>query len=388
MDKKRVLLAIPTLDCFGVQQVVSSLLQHWNKKKYDVRMLLNSRTGSLSDQFPSSIKSFEADKNLLNIPKLRVLLRVLNLYFIVKKFKPDVIISFVPGPNYYCFLLKFLFKLKFKLVVSEHAHVSAALLDKENSDNLFMYIYRRTFKYVYNSKEVDCVNCIAEESLKDLKEIHGINPSKLFLINNPVPIEVILKKSKEEIQDEWLSETLRKNIPIIITVGRLKKQKRHDRLLKSFSIVRKKMNVRLLIVGPGSQKDLIYTSQILGLEKDVRFVGFQSNPWKWLSKASLFVLTSDWEGLPCVLSESMAIGIPVVSADCPSGPNEMLLGGKVGWLFEKEDIKKCAYIIQHVLTNEKERKLKVIEAKKAVNRYDPKYITRKYEMLVEKLTTN
>ena len=187
--KTKVLLALPDLECLGVQQDVKTLLRYWDRTKYDVRMLLNSRSGNFADQFPISMRSFEADKNLLNIPKLRVLLRVINYFFIVKKFKPDVIISFVPLSNYYCFLIKYIFKLKFKLVLSEHAHVSAALLDNQNTDNLFMKIYRKTLKYVYNSNKVDFILCIAEESLQDLKECHEIKPQKLILINNPISID-------------------------------------------------------------------------------------------------------------------------------------------------------------------------------------------------------
>lgn len=383
--KKKVLFAVPTLDALGVQHDILTLLNNWKEVDWEVKLLLNSRTGDFADQFPDTIKSIEVDKFILNIPKLRVLERLLYGYFrAISSYKPDVIVSFVPFSNYSCFITKKIYNLKFSLVVSEHAHVTAAMNDTQNMDNLFMKIYRRTFKSVYNNSAVNIVKCISIESMNDLLNNHNIRKEKTVLIHNPIPINDIIKKGQEDvILPENFNE---KDLFLIINSGRLTLQKRQDILIKVFSNVHKLFpNTRLIILGKGDQSELMELAKQLNISNYIHFAGFQSNPWKWVSKAKLFVLTSCWEGLPCVISETMALNVPIVSTDCPSGPKEMLLDGELGTLAITNDINDITNKVIYAIENYSQIVIKAEAAVLKLDRYDPVKVTDQYFNLVKSL---
>jgi glycosyltransferase involved in cell wall biosynthesis len=302
----------------------------------------------------------------------------------LKKINPDVVISFVPFTNFASFLPKLIFGLKYKLIVSEHAHVSGAMADNQNMDNYFQKIYSVLFKSVYNSSLVDKLIVIAKESQEDLELNHGIISSKMVLINNPVGIQNICKKSIEEPNIDWFSKLISNDDFIIINSGRLVHQKRHDILIQAFSKVYKKNNsLKLVILGGGDKSDLDRIIKGLGLEKSVFFAGFQSNPWSWVSRAKLFVLSSCWEGLPCVLAETMALNVPIVSTDCPSGPKEMLENGELGLLAKTNDIESLAEKIEFAINNYHQMKQFANLAKNRIVRYEPIFVTKQYEQLIE-----
>lgn len=383
--KIRVLLSIPDLQDLGVQHDVRTLMKYWDRKKFNVRLLVHSRSGNFADQFPDEWPSIEIDKFSLNLPKIRVISRIDGYRKAINFFKPHAVISFVPFCNYACIWAKIAGRHKFGLAISEHAHVTAAMKDKENMGNLFMRFYRFTFPYFYNLKAVNIIKCIAEESRDDLIKNYNINPAKTILIYNPVPIEEIEKLSKEKVDHEWFK---RKKAPILINVGRLVYQKRQDLLIKAFAEVFKKIDCRLIIIGRGNQKVLKFLKDLakkLEVDDKIYFAGFQKNPWKWMAKADLFILSSIWEGLPCVLTEAMVLGLPIISTACPSGPTEMLLNGKAGYLCKLEDVNDLKDKIIYALTHPKETKIKTKIAKENLYRFDPKYITKQYEKLAEYL---
>jgi glycosyltransferase involved in cell wall biosynthesis len=107
-----------------------------------------------------------------------------------------------------------------------------------------------------------------------------------------------------------------------------------------------------LILGEGKERPLLEELiKKLGLEHDVRLPGFVMNPYAYMARASLFVLSSRWEGLPTVLIEALCCGTPVVSTDCPSGPREILRDGQYGQLVPVGDVEELARAIAAALNN-------------------------------------
>ncbi|MCZ6872143.1 MAG: glycosyltransferase, partial [bacterium] len=126
--------------------------------------------------------------------------------------------------------------------------------------------------------------------------------------------------------------------PVLLAVGRLAKQKDFGTLLRAFARLRRSQPARLLILGEGPERPALETLvRELGLEQDVRLPGFVDNPYAYMARASAFVLSSLWEGLPTVLVEALFCGAPVVATDCPSGPREILRGGELGGLVPMRD---------------------------------------------------
>jgi len=150
------------------------------------------------------------------------------------------------------------------------------------------------------------------------------------VIYNPVVTPSLKSLATAPVDHPWIGTN---QPPLVLAVGRLTAQKDYPTLLRAFAKVRSRRNCRLIILGEGELRDSLeaLTSQ-LGIADSVQLPGFADNPFAWMSKASLFVLSSAWEGLPNVLIQAMACGTPVVSTDCPSGPAEILENGKWGRL--------------------------------------------------------
>src|SRR5262249_43075680 len=122
--------------------------------------------------------------------------------------------------------------------------------------------------------------------------------------------------------------------PVVLGAGRLHAQKDFPTLLRAFAQVRAKREARLMILGEAKcaeyRTELMALAAQLGIADDVMLPGFVANPFAYMARAAVFVLSSAWEGLPTVLIEALASGCPVVSTACPSGPREILENGKYG----------------------------------------------------------
>lgn len=125
---------------------------------------------------------------------------------------------------------------------------------------------------------------------------------------------------------------------MILGVGRLTPAKDYPNLIRAFGLVKQQRDARLMILGEGELRpELEALVDELGLNDSVALPGFVDNPYAYMAHASVFALSSFWEGLPTVLIEAVGIGTPVVSTDCKSGPREILDGGKYGILVPVQD---------------------------------------------------
>jgi glycosyltransferase involved in cell wall biosynthesis len=192
--------------------------------------------------------------------------------------------------------------------------------------------YKWAFKTIYSN--ADLLVAISKDVAEDLIRNYGINSNKVKVIYNPHPIDEIRQLAREPLGSY---EEIFKH-PVLITAGRLTKQKGQWYLLRIFKALKEKhKDLKLVILGEGELKEyLVKLSQELGLKTyvwdrdelsesfDVYFLGFQENPFKFVAKSKLFVFPSLWEGFGNVLVEAMACGVCVVSSDCRSGPREIL----------------------------------------------------------------
>lgn len=207
----------------------------------------------------------------------------------------------------------------------------------------------------------------------DLIKYSKLGKDKLVVIQNGLNIDFVREKAKEPVDHPFFRS---QTIPVIIGVGRLGVEKDFKTLILAFKKVLFNREVRLLIVGEGALRrqleDLIHE---LGLEGRVDLPGFVDNPYKYVSRSAVFVLSSLYEGFPNVLLEAIVIGTQVVATDCPSGPREILVGGRHGSLVRIGNVDSMAQAIMAALDN----KL----AKPSLNdlrmQYGIEHITRRYE---------
>lgn len=189
-------------------------------------------------------------------------------------------------------------------------------------------------------KKAHKITAVSSGAADELATLIKVPLKKIQVIYNPVLLDRIVKSSLEQPEHPWFSE----NIPIFIAMGRLVEQKDYPTLIRAFAIVSEKMQARLIILGEGHlRKELEKQIREYNLEDKISLPGQVNNPWSYMKGARLFIFSSSTEGFGCALVEAMACGIPVISTDCPSGPREILEGGKWGKLVPVGDCRALAH---------------------------------------------
>jgi len=193
----------------------------------------------------------------------------------------------------------------------------------------------------------DAVVAVSEGVRNDIRAMTGLPDERIPVVRNPV-IGPDLFGAAEHVPDHpWFA---RHDVPVVLGVGRLTRQKAFDVLLEAFARVYAQRRLRLVLLGEGPLRaQLLERADRLGVADDVHLPGFVNNPWGWMRQADLFVLSSRWEGSPNALTEALALGTPVVATDCPSGPREILDGGRVAPLVPVDDVGALAAAIERAL---------------------------------------
>jgi glycosyltransferase involved in cell wall biosynthesis len=215
----------------------------------------------------------------------------------------------------------------------------------------------------------------------ELQQMFNIPLSKIAVINNPIDIQKVNKLSNENINHSWNEE----NFPVIIAIGRLTSQKGFSYLIKAFSIVVSDgIPCRLLILGEGVDKEkLKKLAMELRVDDKVSLLGFQKNPYKYLCRSTLFVLSSLYEGFPNVLLEALALGVPSIATRCPTGPEEIITHEVDGILTPPADEMALANAIKRGLLDQGLRKRLGEAGKKRAENFRVKKIVRLYEEVIE-----
>lgn len=195
--------------------------------------------------------------------------------------------------------------------------------------------------------KVDQIVAVSAGVADDTARIARIQREDIRVIRNPVITPELLAEASLPCPHPWFSpQSAPGSPPVILGVGRLQRQKDFPTLIRAFALVRQGRPCRLVILGEGTGRaELSALIRQLGLTAEVDLVGFQPNPYPYIARASLFALSSAWEGSPNALTEAMALGIPVVATDCPSGPRELLDGGRYGPLVPVGDPQALAEAI-------------------------------------------
>jgi glycosyltransferase involved in cell wall biosynthesis len=200
---------------------------------------------------------------------------------------------------------------------------------------------------------IDRIIAVSEGVRQDTLAVSGVDSEKVSVVRNPVITSQLLTAAEAPAPHPWLEDS---GIPVILGAGRLTLQKDFQTLLKAFAQLRKNRPCRLIILGDGRQKSpLTELAEQLGISADLAFPGFTLNPYAYMRRADLFALSSRWEGSPNVLTEAMALGVPVVSTDCPSGPNEILDQGRIAPLVPVGDHQALAEAMLQVLDSPPKR---------------------------------
>jgi len=253
---------------------------------------------------------------------------------------PDIVLGIMHHGALFVTASKTISFLKYRPVITIEGNISAYFNSIKRQAT---FKERLLLKYCFKKAAGTIVP--SEGVREDIINKYGASRKKTLTIYNGIDIEKIRESAKAEILHK-------KDCPWIVTACRLNSQKDFSTLIEAFSIIRKTLNAKLFIVGEGElRNDIIRLASELKINNDVIITGFLRNPFPYIAKADVFVLSSFFEGFGNVLVEAMALGIPVVSTDCPSGPSEIINDGVNGFLVPVKGVKEIAYKCMEILTN-------------------------------------
>jgi len=199
----------------------------------------------------------------------------------------------------------------------------------------------------------DGVIAVSHGVAADLSQLIGLPVDRIKVAPNPTVTPELAQLAAAPLDHPWFAPG---EPPVIVGMGRLEPQKDFPTLLRAFAALRQSRPCRLMILGEGKQRQsLLNEATGLGIHDVVQFPGFVKNPYAYLSRAALFVLSSAWEGSPNSLTEALALGTPLVSTDCPDGPREILEGGRHGPLVDVGDAAALAAAMARTLDQPPDR---------------------------------
>jgi glycosyltransferase involved in cell wall biosynthesis len=316
--QEKVAFFLPSLEGGGAERVVVNLIKEFVKREIKVELVLASAKGPYLSELPKEVR-------IIDLKSPRVIFSIPKLISYLREEKLDIFISSLSHANLVSIISKKIARSKTKLFLREDNTLSLVFY---NSKSFKTKVIPFLVKLLYS--HADLVIAVSDGVKDDLVGFAKLSPDKIKVIYNPVITPELFQKAREPVSHPWFAPN---SPPVILGVGRLTKQKDFPTLLKAFALVRKENDSRLVILGEGEErKNLEKLAKELGIEEFLWMPGFVDNPYKYMSKASVFVLSSIYEGLPTVLIEALALGCKVVSTDCKSGPREILDDGKSGKL--------------------------------------------------------
>ena len=345
----------------GADRVTVTLLKYLDLSRFDPTLVLLRRDGVLLEDVPPYIPIHQ-----LNARRLRSAWFCLARY--LRRKQPDILLSTCSGANVIASWAHMLSGLRGRLVLSERSYFSAA---RKRLPWWFPIATLKALLY----RRADAVIAVSKGVAGDLITTLRLSPGAVRVVYNPID-EVIEGLANQEIRHPWLSD----GRPVVLAVGRLVEAKDYPVLLQAIARLRKVRALRLMILGDGPLRDdLLRLRNRLGLEQDVVLPGYVRNPFAYMSKCDVFVLSSQYEGLPNVLLEAMTCGAAVVSTDCPSGPSEIIVPGENGLLVPVGDVRRMAEAIELLLANPELRRRMGRRARRTAGKFRPDTIVKTYE---------
>lgn len=321
---KKISIFVPSLNGGGAERVMVTLANAFAERGYCVDLVLSRKAGPF-------LKDVSSNVNVVDLRSGRVFksLYPLTRYLFLQR--PAVLLSAMGHVNVVALLARWLANAPTRIVVSERSNFSVS---SSYSNGFRSRITRILIKWLYPYS--DGVIAVSLNVADDLAKCIGLPRSLISVIYNPVVSHEFLAQIHERPDHPWFQPG---EPPVILGVGRLSAEKDFSTLIRAFAYLHQQRLVRLVILGEGSLRPKLEAlADDLGIAEVVDLPGFQINPFKYMRFASLFVMTSVFEGLPNSLIQAMACGTRVVSSNCPSGPSEILENGRWGRLVSVGDV--------------------------------------------------
>jgi glycosyltransferase involved in cell wall biosynthesis len=340
----------------GVQRIVLSLASELLARGHRVDLVVCQAEGPMLANLPPGVRLFELERGnpvasrlvvlladpgglvamlrpILLSPRLPdVVLYTAGLGSYLRHQKPDALVAATRLVNVVAICAARLAGGSTRVLVSEHNPPSLALAGSRSWRRRYLpALMARTYRLA------DAIVAVSRGVAADLAKVTGLPAERIKTIYNPVASQDITPMTRVPLSHPWFAAG---QPPVILGAGRLVDQKDFPTLIRAFARLRRQRPARLVILGAAkddvatdlARAALVQLAASLGVSDDVVLPGFISNPFAFMARAAVFVLSSRYEGLPTVLIEALACGCPVVSTDCPGGAHEILEGGRFGKL--------------------------------------------------------
>ena len=336
---KRIAFFLPDLSPGGAEKTGVLLASALARRNLPVDFVLVNARGEFLQLLHPSIRiiDLKARSSYTCLPDLVKYLR---------QEKPDALISGLDLTNLIALFAKIMSGSSVKIFLqlqNAQSRLSRVAWKKFIERLLIQLFYPGANRLIAVSKGVE----------EDFYRYSKIESGKVITIHNMIITDSLFELARVPLEHPFFSANCP---PVILAVGRFSEQKNYPLLIETFKLVLTQKDARLSILGQGEGKNQIeMLAQSLGIMDKISFPGHDTNPYRWMASADVFVMSSNYEGLPTVMVEAMACGCPVVSTDCPFGPDEITHHGDYGYLTPLNDAPALANAILKVLNGQTKR---------------------------------
>lgn len=338
MTEERIAIALPDLRGGGAERLNLDLAREFSARGHPVDLVLMRAEGELLERVPPGVRVID-----LKAPRFRDLTGPLTTYF--RREQPATLLAAMWPLTSFAAIARRIARSGTRVIVSEHSLLSLSYADR---GSMHRAVLRASLAATYRlaAARVAVSSGVAD----DLAALSGLERDRFEVIFNPIP-----SPSSTELDHPdavWGTPRGRR----ILTVGSLKAAKNQALLIRAFAQLHDWEDARLMLLGEGAMRgELEALAEAEGQGRRVIMPGFVADPGPYYRSADLFVLSSDYEGFGNVIVEALACGLPVVSTDCPSGPAEILEGGRFGRLVPVGDATALAAAMREALEAEHDR---------------------------------
>jgi glycosyltransferase involved in cell wall biosynthesis len=312
-----------------------TLARGFLSRGHSVDVVLVRAEGVLGSALPSGVR-------LIELGTRRVILSARALARYLRRERPDALLSTLDTANIVAVWAGLMSRQPTRVAIRQATHLSRTCGSKSVPIRALLGVLARlTYPWA------DRVIAVSRGVADDLADHHGLHRERVHVVPNPIVTSDFSRLSDQDpvaAGEDWFAAGAP---PVVLGVGRLTVQKRFDLLIDAFALARGDSGARLLILGEGEERSRLEALvRQRRLQLAVSLPGFVDNPLPYMARAKVFVLSSDYEGLPGALIQALACGTPVVATDCDSGPREILQGGRFGRLVPTGDVASLAGAIQ------------------------------------------
>lgn len=334
-DQRSVAFAVESLRIGGAERVVCNLAQAFDDRGWNVDVVVFRELGPLAAELPPSIE-------VVNLRSRRMLIAIPSLARWLRRERPDAVVANLTHVNLATLLAERIARVAPATVIVEHSQFSERI---ERLEGRKEALTARLAGRLYPTAAG--VVAVSDGLADDVAAVTGMDRSLITTIYNPVDVDSVRERSREPVD---LPDAVDDGSPVLVSVGRLGERKDVPTTLRAFRTVLEDRDCWLVLCGDGPERRRLESlATELGIRERVHFTGWVDNPYPYMRRADVLVLSSKSEGLGNVLIEAMAVGCPVVSTDCESGPGEILEGGTWGPLVPVGDHEELTSAILETL---------------------------------------